>query len=41
MKLDGLADLDAALDKNWRELAEAYGVEPDAVLVTDANKAAE
>lgn len=41
MKLDGLADLDAALDKNWRELAEAYGVEPDAVLVTDANKTAE
>lgn len=41
MQNDGLADLDAALDKNWRELAEAYGVEPDALLVTDANKVTE
>lgn len=38
MNADGLADLDQALDTNWKELAEMYGNEPAALLVTDANK---
>lgn len=38
MNIDGLADLDKALDINWKELAQMYGTEPDALLVTDANK---